>query len=39
VITRRDEINSTAVRNDLEGHKDWIPSFVYADLKDRKEKQ
>ena len=35
VIIRREEIgeyNSTAIRNDLEGHRDWVPDYVYATL-------
>ena len=32
VITKRNGFNSTAIRNNLEGHKDWLPDFVYEDL-------
>ncbi len=38
VITSRTEICSTDVRKDLEGHKDWIPDYVYEDLKALKAK-
>ena len=29
--------NSTAIREDLERHRDWLPAFVYRDLKALKE--
>ena len=25
--------NSTALRSDLEGHRDWLPAYVYESLK------
>ena len=31
-ITERTELNSTAIRKDLETHRSWLPDFVYEDL-------
>ena len=37
LVERQRHINSTAIREDLEGHRDWLPPFVYRDLKTLKE--
>ena len=34
VIGKRDGYNSSAIRADLEGHKDWLPDYVYESLKE-----
>lgn len=35
IIGNRPGFNSTAIRNDIEGHKDWLPPFVYESIKDK----
>ena len=36
IILSRDEgYSSSAIREDLEGHKDWLPPYVYETLKNR----
>jgi cytidyltransferase-like protein len=34
IIGARDGYSSTAIREDLEGHKDWLPEYVYYSVKE-----
>ena len=37
ITQRRGGVNSTAIRKDLEGHREWLPTYVYEALKNLKK--